>query len=114
MPERGARLARREAREYREYLSGEQRRQTGCPARQVGKRFRTRDTGAAARSPALVVVMIPLTLLHRRPLTLWRATPYREATYEQTRSAHPAATDARDVLRAGRPRRRPDARIRNP
>src|SRR5437773_12439665 len=33
--ERGARIARREAREYREYLSAEQRREPGCPAREV-------------------------------------------------------------------------------
>ena len=33
--ERGARLARRDDREYREYLSEEQRRQPGCPAREV-------------------------------------------------------------------------------
>ena len=31
--ERGARLARREKREYWVYLSDEQRRQAGCPAR---------------------------------------------------------------------------------
>ena len=35
IPERGARMARREAREYREYLSAEQRSQTGCPAREL-------------------------------------------------------------------------------
>ena len=33
--ERGARLARRDDRGYREYLSEEQRRQAGCPAREV-------------------------------------------------------------------------------
>ena len=33
--ERGARLARRDDREYREYLREEQRSQTGCPAREV-------------------------------------------------------------------------------
>ena len=33
--ERGARMARRDDREYREYLSEEQRRQPGCPAREV-------------------------------------------------------------------------------
>ena len=33
--ERGARMARRDDREYREYLSEEQRRQTGCPAREA-------------------------------------------------------------------------------
>src|SRR6185503_13432068 len=33
--ERGARMARRDDREYREYLSEEQRSQPGCPAREV-------------------------------------------------------------------------------
>ncbi|HET9199473.1 MAG TPA: hypothetical protein VFO84_00670 [Dehalococcoidia bacterium] len=33
--ERGARVARREERAYREYLSDEQRRQAGCPARKA-------------------------------------------------------------------------------
>jgi hypothetical protein len=33
--ERGARLARRDDREYRQYLRKEQRRQPGCPAREV-------------------------------------------------------------------------------
>src|SRR5882672_10191996 len=33
--ERGARLARRDDRGYREYLREEQRRQAGCPAREV-------------------------------------------------------------------------------
>jgi hypothetical protein len=32
---RGARLARRDAREYRESLREKQRRQTACPAREV-------------------------------------------------------------------------------
>jgi len=33
--ERGARLARRDDRAYREYVREEQRSQTGCPAREV-------------------------------------------------------------------------------
>jgi len=33
--ERGARLARRDDRAYREYSREEQRRQAGCPAREV-------------------------------------------------------------------------------
>jgi len=33
--ERGARMARRDDREYREYLRKEQRSQPGCPAREV-------------------------------------------------------------------------------
>ena len=35
IPERGARMARRDDREYREYLREEQRSQLGCPARKV-------------------------------------------------------------------------------
>jgi len=35
MSERGARVARREERAYWEYSSDEQRRQSGCPARQA-------------------------------------------------------------------------------
>jgi hypothetical protein len=35
IPERGARMARREAREFREYLRAEQRSQPGCPARKL-------------------------------------------------------------------------------
>jgi hypothetical protein len=38
--ERGARMARRDDREYREYLREEQRRQPGCPAREVDQRGR--------------------------------------------------------------------------
>src|SRR4051794_1118414 len=34
--ERAARMARRDDREYREYLREEQRSQPGCPAREVG------------------------------------------------------------------------------
>jgi hypothetical protein len=33
--ERGARMARRDDREYRQYLREEQRSQPGCPAREV-------------------------------------------------------------------------------
>jgi hypothetical protein len=62
--ERGARLARRDDREYREYLREEQRRQTGCPAREVVLDQRIQATRsmlpvaappmlqASARSPA--------------------------------------------------------------
>ena len=35
LPERGARIARREEGEYRLYLTDEQRREPGCPARQA-------------------------------------------------------------------------------
>ena len=34
-PERGARIARRDDREYREYTREEQRREAGCPARNM-------------------------------------------------------------------------------
>jgi hypothetical protein len=43
-PERGARLARREERAYREYVSEEQRSQTGCPARRIVKAWPGQDT----------------------------------------------------------------------
>jgi hypothetical protein len=42
--ERGARMARRDDREYREYLSEEQRSQPGCPAREVVLDQRVRAT----------------------------------------------------------------------
>ena len=35
-PERGARMARRDDRAYREYVREEQRRQPGCPAPEAG------------------------------------------------------------------------------
>jgi hypothetical protein len=44
IPERGARMARRDEREYREYLSEEQRGQPGCPARKMVFDQRTRAT----------------------------------------------------------------------
>ena len=44
--ERGARLARRDDREYREYLREEQRSQTGCPAREVVLDQRGRATSS--------------------------------------------------------------------
>src|SRR5438128_2647501 len=43
-PERGARLARREERAYREYVSDEQRSQAGCPARRIVKYWLGQDT----------------------------------------------------------------------
>src|SRR5207245_7013074 len=43
-PGRGARMARRDDREYREYLREEQRRQPGCPARESCHDPRGRDT----------------------------------------------------------------------
>ena len=47
LPERGARIARREERAYRRYVSDEQRREAGRPARQAVVIQR----GQAARSP---------------------------------------------------------------
>jgi hypothetical protein len=44
VPERGARMARRDDREYRKYLREEQRRQPGCPARELCHDPRGRDT----------------------------------------------------------------------
>src|SRR5207244_12106593 len=44
--ERGARMARRDDREYREYLREEQRSQPGCPAREVVLDQRGRATSA--------------------------------------------------------------------
>src|SRR6266702_3631666 len=45
--ERGARLAKRDDREYREYLREEQRSQTGCPAREVVLDQRGQTTSVA-------------------------------------------------------------------
>jgi hypothetical protein len=39
IPERGARMARRDDRAYREYVREEQRRQPGCPARKMSANF---------------------------------------------------------------------------
>ncbi len=44
-PARGARLARRDDRAYREYLRKEQRSQTGCPARKMSADFRLGTLG---------------------------------------------------------------------
>jgi predicted RNA-binding protein with RPS1 domain len=56
IPARGARLARRDDREYRAYLREEQRSQAGCPARNVlsesltqGTRSRSSTSIRAAR-----------------------------------------------------------------
>ena len=49
--ERGARMARRDDREYREYLREEQRRQPGCPAREVVLDQRGQATSTAEDSP---------------------------------------------------------------
>jgi len=50
--ERGARMARRDDREYREYLREEQRRQPGCPAREVVLDQRGRATSGASEKAA--------------------------------------------------------------
>ena len=53
-------MARREAREYREYLSAEQRRQPGCPAWELCREPRGQDTSA---STALGLVLTSLVSL---------------------------------------------------
>src|SRR5438128_4634963 len=62
-PERGARLARREERAYREYVSDEQRSQAGCPARRTVKYWLGQDTSFACTARIAVA-----TVLHRRNL----------------------------------------------
>src|SRR5438477_1721460 len=52
--ERGARLARRDDQEYREYLREEQRSQTGCPAREVVLDQRGQATSGPSRSDLLL------------------------------------------------------------
>src|SRR5436190_2332855 len=49
--ERGARMARRDDREYREYLREEQRREPGCPAREVVLDQRGQATSHLATNP---------------------------------------------------------------
>ena len=51
IPERGARLARRDDREYGEYLRKEQRRQAGAPAARVLRGGV--EKGCPARKPVL-------------------------------------------------------------
>ena len=52
IPERGARMARRDDREYREYLREEQRRQPGCPARKPVLDQRRQATSRKHLAPA--------------------------------------------------------------
>ena len=47
VPERGARIARRETRECREHLSVEQRSEAGCPARELCDESRFLGTSRA-------------------------------------------------------------------
>ena len=54
--ERGARMARRDDREYREYLSEEQRSQPGCPASEVVLDQRGRATSHDRRLDESVAV----------------------------------------------------------
>ena len=56
--ERGPRAARRDDRGYREYLSEEQRRGAGCPAREVVILRRGQATSAIRRSSSCVVAAI--------------------------------------------------------
>ena len=53
--ERGARLARRDDREYREYLSEEQRSQTGCPAREAVLDQRGQATSTTLLDPQVEI-----------------------------------------------------------
>ncbi len=55
--ERGARMARRDDREYREYLREEQRRQPGCPAREVVLDQRIHATSLPHAMKRLAVVL---------------------------------------------------------
>ena len=48
IPERGARMARRDDRAYREYVREKQRRQPGCPARKLVLDQRIQATGPGA------------------------------------------------------------------
>src|SRR5438477_10637463 len=52
--ERGARLARRDDQEYREYLREEQRSQTGCPTREVVLDQRGQATSCQKACPKLI------------------------------------------------------------
>src|SRR3954463_1875521 len=49
-------MARRDDREYRPYLSEEQRRQPGCPARELCREPRGQDTSTRMRNSAYVAV----------------------------------------------------------
>src|SRR6266540_6522342 len=65
-------MARRDEREYREYLREEQRRQPGCPARELCREPRGRDTKIAAEDAMVrtrlygtilaICVLLPLRL----------------------------------------------------
>ena len=60
--ERGARLARREERAYWAYVSDEQRRQTGCPAREVVLLQRGQAT---SRELSRIHPMVPSLIVDR-------------------------------------------------
>jgi hypothetical protein len=53
-------MARREAREYREYLSAEQRSQPGCPARELWREPLGRDTRVSRSYRCQVALAIVL------------------------------------------------------
>ncbi len=60
--ERGARMAGRDNREYREYLRAEQRSQPGCPAREVvlvqrGQAARSGVSGRAVTPPSIAALL---------------------------------------------------------
>ena len=58
-PARGARLARRDDRAYREYLRKEQRSQTGCPARKMSAAFRLGTLGLGCVVCLAVLAVAP-------------------------------------------------------
>jgi uncharacterized SAM-binding protein YcdF (DUF218 family) len=62
--ERGARMARRDDREYREYLREEQRSQLGCPARKPLDKWRGRATLWRAALAAAVLALGIWMLVH--------------------------------------------------
>src|SRR5438093_7417944 len=66
-PERGARLARREERAYREYVSDEQRSQAGCPARRIVKYWLGQDTRPLPAVRAGIVVLALGAIVAARP-----------------------------------------------
>jgi hypothetical protein len=84
--ERGARLARRDDRKYREYVREEQRRQTGCPAHEVVLFHRGRATSPVGDASLRSRVM--------------RRLPRRSAKREGGLTGKPARQPASVALRS--------------
>src|SRR6266550_7306203 len=72
--ERGARMARRDDRAYREYVREEQRRQPGCPAREVVLDQRGRATCHCSTPERRGTVTGCGALQSCSALGFWRAT----------------------------------------